>query len=51
MAILQNVPVTVAARSNKARNVFARLNPGIVGSNPARCIDVRLRLFCLCCPV
>jgi hypothetical protein len=32
-------PVTVAARS-KARNVFARLNTGIVGLNPARGMDV-----------
>jgi hypothetical protein len=30
-------------------NVFARLNNGIVGSNPAQGIDVCLRLFCLCC--
>jgi hypothetical protein len=40
-------PVTLAARS-KARNVFARLNTGIVGSNPARGMDVCLPLFCVC---
>jgi hypothetical protein len=43
-------PVTVDARSN-VRNVFARFNIGIVGSNPAGGMDVCLRLFCLCCPV
>jgi hypothetical protein len=40
-------PVTVAARS-KAWNVFARLNTGIMGSNPARGMNVCLRLFCVC---
>jgi hypothetical protein len=40
----------VAARS-EAWNVFARLNTGIVGSNPARGMDICMRLFCLCCPV
>jgi hypothetical protein len=40
-------PVTGAARS-KAWNVFARLNTGIMGSNPARGMDVCLRLFCVC---
>jgi hypothetical protein len=39
-----NVPVTVAALS-KAWNVFARLNTGIVGSIPARGMDVCMRLF------
>jgi hypothetical protein len=34
-------PITVAARSKI----------GIVGSNPTQSMDVRLRLFCLCCPV
>jgi hypothetical protein len=47
---MMELPVTAAARS-KACNVFARLNTGIVGSNPARGMDVCLRLFCLCCPV
>jgi hypothetical protein len=31
--------------------MFARLNTGIVGSNPARGMDVCMRLFCLYCPV
>jgi hypothetical protein len=33
------MPVTVAARS-KAWTVFARLNPGIMGSNPTQDMDV-----------
>jgi hypothetical protein len=42
-------PVKVAARS-KAWNVFARLNTGIVGSNPARDIDVCVySVFVLSC--
>jgi hypothetical protein len=41
------LPVTVASRS-EAWNVFARMNTGIVGSNPTRGMDVCLRLFCLC---
>jgi hypothetical protein len=42
-------PVTVAARS-KAWNVFARLNTGIVGSNPARGMDVCVySVFVLSC--
>jgi hypothetical protein len=40
-------PVTVDARF-KAWNVFARLNTGIVGSNPTRGMDVCRRLFCVC---
>jgi hypothetical protein len=40
-------PATVASRS-KARNVFARSTTGIVGSNPARVMDVGLRLSCVC---
>jgi hypothetical protein len=43
-------PITVAARSS-AGTVFARSNTEIVGSNPIGGMDVRLRLFCLCCPV
>jgi hypothetical protein len=31
-----------------AWSAFARLNTGIVGSNPARSMDVCLRLFCIC---
>jgi hypothetical protein len=38
----QAEPITVAALS-KARNVFARSNAGIVGSNPTRGMDVCLR--------
>jgi hypothetical protein len=40
-------PVTVAARS-KARTVFARSNAGVVGSKPTQCMDVYVRLFCVC---
>jgi hypothetical protein len=40
-------PTTVAERS-KARNIFACLNTGIVGSDSARGMDVCLRLFCVC---
>jgi hypothetical protein len=32
----------------KAWIVFARWNTGIVGSNPARGMDVCVRLFCVC---
>jgi hypothetical protein len=41
-------PVTVAALS-AARNVFARSNAGIVGSNPTQGMDehVCVRLFCV----
>jgi hypothetical protein len=40
-------PITVAARPN-ARTVFARLNTGVVRSNPTRGMDICLRLFCVC---
>jgi hypothetical protein len=40
------LPVTVAALS-KAWNVFARLNTGIVGSNPARGMDVCVYSVCV----
>jgi hypothetical protein len=40
-------PITVTTRS-KAWTVFARLNAGIVGSNPTRGMDVCVRLFCVC---
>jgi hypothetical protein len=36
--------ITVAARS-KAWTVFARLNAGIVSSNPTQGMYVRMRLF------
>jgi hypothetical protein len=39
--------ITVAARS-KARNVFARSNTEIMGSNPTQSMDICLHLFCLC---
>jgi hypothetical protein len=39
--------ITVAARS-KAWTAFARLNTGIVGSNPSRRMDVSVRLFYVC---
>jgi hypothetical protein len=35
----------------KARTVFSRSNTGIVGSNPARGMDVYLHFSVLCCPV
>jgi hypothetical protein len=40
-------PNTVAARS-KVWTVFARLNTGIVGSNPTLGMDVYVCLFCVC---
>jgi hypothetical protein len=46
--VYQHVPMTVAERS-KARNVFARSNAGIVGSNTTQkhgCLY--MRLFCVC---
>jgi hypothetical protein len=39
--------ITVAARS-KARNVFACLNTGVMGSNPTRGMDVCEYIFCVC---
>jgi hypothetical protein len=45
--------VTVAARS-KPCTVFARLDAGIVGSNPTHGTDfccVYAFILCLCCPV
>jgi hypothetical protein len=41
------MPITVAGRSN-AWTVFARLNTGIMRSNPIGGMDVCLRLFCVC---
>jgi hypothetical protein len=43
-------PVSVLERS-KASTVFGRSNIGITGSNPARGMDVCLRLSVLCSPV
>jgi hypothetical protein len=45
--LLLLLPVTVAARS-EAWNIFARSSTGIMGSHPARGMDVCLRLFCVC---
>jgi hypothetical protein len=39
-------PITEAAWF-KASTVLARLNTGIVGSNPIRGMDVCVRLFCV----
>jgi len=39
------------AALSKARTAFDRSNTGIVGSNPARGIDVCLRFSVLFCPV
>jgi hypothetical protein len=36
---------------SESRTVFDRLNIGIVGSNPARGMDVCPRFSVLCCPV
>jgi hypothetical protein len=46
-------PVTVAERS-EACTVFARSEPGIMGSNPTQDMDVwyvYMFILCLCCPV
>jgi hypothetical protein len=37
-----------SAQLSEARTVFPRSNTGIVGSNPARGIDVFLRVFYVC---
>jgi hypothetical protein len=44
------MPTTLSARS-KAWTVFARLNTGVVGSNPTQGIYVCVRLLCLLCSV
>jgi hypothetical protein len=44
------VPVSTAERS-KAGTVYDRLNIEIAGSNPARGMDVCLRVSVLCCPM
>jgi hypothetical protein len=41
------MPITVASRY-KAWTIFARSCIGIVGSNPARGMDVCLHLICVC---
>jgi hypothetical protein len=40
-------PIRVAALS-KSWTIFARLNSGVVGSNPTQGIDVCVRLYCVC---
>jgi hypothetical protein len=52
-SIPKNVPTLMSQFEmfNKIQwryNAFARLNTGIVGSNPDRGMDVSLRLFCFC---
>jgi hypothetical protein len=42
----EEMPITVAARS-EARNIFARSNTGIVGSNLTTGMDVCPRFFCV----
>jgi hypothetical protein len=37
----------ITDHSDRALNVFARSNIGIVGSNPTEVKDVCLRLFCV----
>jgi hypothetical protein len=44
------VPVSIADRS-KACTVYERLNIEIAGLNPARGMDMCLRVSVLCCPV
>jgi hypothetical protein len=39
------------AAQSKASAVFGHLNIGIIGSNPARGMDVCLCFSVLCCPV
>jgi hypothetical protein len=39
------------AERSKASTAFGRSNIGIAGSQPARGMDVCLRLSVLCCPV
>jgi hypothetical protein len=43
----ESPPVTVTAQ-HRARNIFARIFTGIVGSNPTRGINDCPRPFCVC---
>jgi hypothetical protein len=43
--------IYVLVRRSKALTVFRRSNSGLVGSNPARDMDVCPRFSVLCCPV
>jgi hypothetical protein len=44
MTILSKKPITVAAQY-KAWTVFARMNTGIVGSNPTQSMDVSVSVL------
>jgi hypothetical protein len=50
MAIIYLSLVSIAERS-EACTVYDRLNIEIAGVNPARSMDVCLRVSVLCCPV
>jgi hypothetical protein len=50
MDLNEQMPIPMTAQS-KARTVFDRSNTGIVGSNPARGMDVCPRFSMLCCSV
>jgi hypothetical protein len=47
----QFLPIILKNNCLKACTVYDRLNIEIAGSNPARGMDVCLRVFVLCCPV
>jgi hypothetical protein len=38
----------VSRSRSRAWTIFARFKAGIVGSNPTWCMDVCMRLFCVC---
>jgi hypothetical protein len=47
--LLKNISnLCFSLKRSKAWTVFARLNTGIVGSNPTRGMDVCVHLFCVC---
>jgi hypothetical protein len=50
LAKKSRTPVSIAERS-KTCSVYNRLNIEIASSNPARGMDVCLRVSVLCCPV
>jgi hypothetical protein len=45
--IIKNQPITAVARS-KEWTIFARLNDGIVGSNPTQGMDVCVFVYSVC---
>jgi hypothetical protein len=45
--LASTVPITIGTPS-KSWTVFDRSNPGVVGSNSTRGMDVCVRLFCVC---